>query len=110
MRILYMKMDLSKLKKMKMPSAQKEEAAPAEESQEDSELEAMDMGELAPELEESLESPEEEASETVGHDLAEVSDEDLMAEIKARGLSAKMSAPSPMAPPAKKPAPESEMY
>jgi hypothetical protein len=97
-----MKMDLSKLKKMKMPSAQKEDAALPEDSQDDSELEPMDLGAEGSPEEEAGESPEEESSETVGHDLAEVSDEDLMAEIKARGLSAKLSAPSPMAPPSKK--------
>lgn len=93
-----MKMDMSKLKKMKMPAAAE---APAEEKpMEDmpEEGEPMDLGldmpmEGAPMEGEGEEAPAEEGSETVGHDLAEVSDEDLMAELKARGLSSKMSAP-----------------
>jgi len=107
-----MKMDMSKLKKMKMPPAAEApaEEKPMEEMPEESE--PMDLGlDMPMEGEEGEESPAEEGTETVGHDLAEVSDEDLMAEIKARGLSAKMSEPSKMA--AKKPAPESapeEMY
>ena len=90
-----MKMDMSKLKKMKMPVAAEApaEEAPMPEEGAPEEGEPMDLGLDMPMEEEGAESPAEEGSETVGHDLAEVSDEDLMAELKARGLSAKMSAP-----------------
>lgn len=105
-----MKMDMSKLKKMKMPAAAEApaEEAPMSEEGAPEEGEPMDLGLDMP-MEEAGESPAEEGTETIGHDLAEVSDEDLMAELKARGLSAKMSS----SPASKKPAAESapeEMY
>lgn len=99
-----MKMQMGKLKKMRMPESKK--AAPEaemEHGEEGAEEEDMDL-EL-PELEgeheaegeeeespehEAAESPEEEEAEHEPLDLSALSDDELMAEIKKRGLMAKL--------------------
>jgi hypothetical protein len=116
-----MKLDLNKLKKMKMPESKKAmheedspELAAAEEEmgmdldrdQEEGEPEEHRMkvlgGKESGSLEdeeamesrehEAMESPEEEAAEHEALDLTALSDEEILAEIKKRGLMAKMKA------------------
>lgn len=67
------------LKKLKMP---KESAAEADAG---SDLDALTAGEEGSPEEEASETPAEEKTE-VGNELAEVSDEDLIAELHKRGL------------------------
>jgi hypothetical protein len=95
-----MKMELSKLKKMKMPASKK--AAPELEMEDGEEKPEEDMDMELPELEhedseeegspeeEAAESPEEEKAEDEPLDLSSLSDEELMAELKKRGLMAKL--------------------
>lgn len=100
-----MKLDMSKLKKMKMPESKKaapememeagEEMAEEEMPLELPELEAAEEGEE--EMEEGEELAEEEgAEEEMGEmeplDLSALSDEELMAELKKRGLMSKLQA------------------
>ena len=84
-------MKLSKIKKMKMPEKKGEDMA------------GMDMGpeDMSDTAEESSESPElaasekesgmEEMPQEAPSDLASLSDDELMAEIKKRGLMAQMA-------------------
>ena len=90
-----MKLDMAKLKKMKMPESKK--AAPEMEmevGEEMAEEEGMDL-EL-PELGSEEEAPGEEYAEEVAEgemeslDLSALSDEELMAELKKRGIMGKM--------------------
>ena len=86
-----MKLDMAKLKKMKMPESKK--AAPEMEmevGEEMAEEEGMDL-EL-PELGSEEEAPGEEVAEgeMESLDLSALSDEELMAELKKRGIMGKM--------------------
>ena len=111
-----MKMNLSKLKKLKMPESKK--AMPEEDSpelaaqeeelgmdldndQEEGESpehqmkvlggrDVTDEGEDGSLEEESMESPEEEAIEESALDLTALSDDELLAEIQKRGIMGKM--------------------
>lgn len=68
------------MSKLKMPPVRKDPMLELDEE--------MDMAEESPE-EEAAEAPEEEASEeeaAESHDLSEVSDDDLIAELEARGM------------------------
>lgn len=94
-----MKMDMNKLKKMKMPESKKaapeaemeagEEGAEDELALELPELEAAEEGE---EMEEEGEEYAEEAAEGEMEplDLSALSDDELMAELKKRGLMSKL--------------------
>lgn len=81
-----MKMDSKKLGKLKMPGKRDELEMPADEMD-------ASMEEGSPE-EEASESPEEAAAEgddsSAGQELAHLSDDDLLAEIKKRGLMSKL--------------------
>jgi hypothetical protein len=91
-----MKLDMAKLKKMKMPESKK--AAPemamddgmAEEEGMDLELPELGSEEEEAPEHEAAESPEEEVSEHEAIDLSALSDEELMAELKKRGIMGKM--------------------
>lgn len=86
-----MKMDMKKLGKLKMPGKREELPMPKDE--------ASDLEEGSPE-EESLESPDEEAAELdagapednqPNDQLDSISDDELLAEIKKRGLMSKLA-------------------
>tara|TARA_R110000868_G_scaffold17928_7_gene78099 strand:- start:280 stop:564 length:285 start_codon:yes stop_codon:yes gene_type:complete len=91
-----MKLDMAKLKKMKMPESKK--AAPEMEmddgeemaGEEGMDLELPELGEEEAPEHEAAESPEEEVSEHEALDLSALSDEELMAELKKRGIMGKM--------------------
>ena len=98
-----MKLEMAKLKKLKMPESKK--AAPemelemGEESEEEEmplelpEMEAEEGEEEAEEYaEEDAEGEEEEGAEMEPLDLSALSDDELMAELKKRGLMSKMKA------------------
>lgn len=99
-----MKLDMSKLKKIKMPESKKaapememeagEEMAEEEMPLELPELEAEEGEEEAEEYaEEEAEGEEEGAEEEMEPlDLSALSDEELMAELKKRGLMSKLQA------------------
>jgi len=90
-----MKMQMDKLKKMKMPESKK--AVPEMEMEEGEEMAEEEMPLELPELEAAEEGEEyaeegaeEEMEELEPLDLSALSDDELMAELKKRGLMAKL--------------------
>lgn len=94
-----MKMDMpkgkSKLSKLKMPGSEDAQSVDMG-SQEDVDSQGGmdDSDEAGPSMDDAVNSEEEGESGEMGHDLTEVSDDDLMAEAQKRGLMKQMSGAS----------------